>query len=65
MIVLLTRMLAEIDALWNEVTTHNRAQPIPDDRKTRVSFYFGQHVQDGESASLLADHRGSQTVETV
>jgi len=48
---LLTRLRAEVDALWAEVTAHNRAHPVADDQRTRVSFYFGQDVREGDPAS--------------
>jgi hypothetical protein len=35
---LLTRMRGDVDALWQEVSDWNRAHPIPDEHKTRVSF---------------------------
>jgi predicted acetyltransferase len=47
---LLTRLRAEVDALWNEVAEYNRAHPVPDEAKTKVSFYFGQNVQDAVPA---------------
>jgi hypothetical protein len=54
---LLTRMRAEMDALWEEVAGYNRAHPVPDERKTKVSFYFGQNVQDGEAAADAVEPR--------
>ena len=48
---LLTRMRGEVDALWQEVSSHNRAHPVADELKTRVSFYFGQNVQENEPAA--------------
>jgi hypothetical protein len=47
---LLTRTRAEVDALWNEVASYNRAHPVADEQKTKVSFYFGQNVQDRGTA---------------
>jgi hypothetical protein len=47
---LLKRVRTELNDLWNDVQTYNELHPIPDDRKTEVSFYFGQCVteQDDE-----------------
>jgi hypothetical protein len=42
---LLSRTRTEIDALWDEVSGYNRAHPVADERKRKVSFYFGQNVQ--------------------
>jgi hypothetical protein len=54
---LLTRTRSDLDALWHEVSTHNRAHPIPDEQKTRVSFYFGQNVQENDSSKdTVAEH---------
>jgi DNA-binding Lrp family transcriptional regulator len=47
---LLTRMRKELDALWEEASGYNRQHPVRDDRKTRVSFYFGQNVHESEAA---------------
>lgn len=33
-----------LNALWAEVSEHNRAHPIPDEAATRVTFYCGQNV---------------------
>jgi hypothetical protein len=53
---LLGKTRAEIDALWDEVSSYNRAHPVPDERKTKVSFYFGQNVDDnGTPARHAAD----------
>jgi len=52
---LLTRMRGEVDALWQEVSTRNRAHPIRDEQKTRVSFYFGQNVHENDAATDTPD----------
>ena len=59
---LLTRMRGELDALWAEVSAYNRAQPIPDDERTRVSFYFGQNVRESDPAK---DSQPSPPTETT
>lgn len=41
---LLKRVRAELNELWSDVQGYNELHPIPDERKTEVSFYFGQCV---------------------
>jgi hypothetical protein len=53
-LALLSRTRMQIDALWEEVSGYNRANPVPDERKTKVSFYFGQNVQDGHPPCTAA-----------
>jgi hypothetical protein len=43
---LLRRVRTEVNALWEEVQRHNREHPLPADGATRVSFYFGQSIED-------------------
>lgn len=45
---LLARTRAQVDALWEEVAGYNAAHPVPDERKNKVSFYFGQNVERPE-----------------
>jgi hypothetical protein len=44
-----------LDALLRKVTEHNRAQPIAEEERTKVTFYFGQNViepaRDGNEVS--------------
>lgn len=50
---LLRRVRAEVNALWEEVARYNREHPPPAEGATRVSFYFGQSIEDdgdGEAA---------------
>jgi hypothetical protein len=60
---LLARFRDEIDAFWNEVAAYNRTHPVPDERKTKVSFYFGQNVQtaSGESGGGHEQIAGSES----
>lgn len=43
---LLRRVRADVNELWNEVTEYNRSQPVGEDKRIRVYFYFGQTVED-------------------
>jgi hypothetical protein len=49
---LLARTRADVNRLWKDVSEHNRAHGIDDDRRIEVTFYFGQHVasDDGPAA---------------
>ena len=47
---LLARTRTDVNALWERVAQHNKQHPLPDDQKTKVSFYFGQNVQEQEAA---------------
>lgn len=40
-----------LDALLAEVTEYNREHPVDEDRRTRVTFYFGQYVVEPASNS--------------
>jgi hypothetical protein len=42
---LLARVRAEVNEVWNRVLAANEAHPAPEDRKTKVLFYFGQTVE--------------------
>lgn len=37
-------------ALWQKVTEHNIAHPVPEDERTVVTFYFGQMVRRPDEA---------------
>jgi hypothetical protein len=58
---LLRVVRALVNELWNRVAAHNRAHPIPDQDKVKVTFYLGQNVERSESegseppAALEAD----------
>jgi len=60
----LGRMRAEFDAFWNEVAAYNRAHPVPDVRKTKVSFYFGQNVQAAAENNGRGDAEGDEQMQT-
>jgi hypothetical protein len=46
---LLARVRADVNELWNRVVAFNREHPVPDERKAKVSFYFGQNVERPDS----------------
>jgi hypothetical protein len=41
---LLSQVRTQVSELWDEVRTYNQEHPVPDERKQRVAFYFGQSV---------------------
>jgi predicted transcriptional regulator len=46
---------AQANALWQQVAAHNKANPIPDEQKVKVTFYFGQSVVEaGEHEGKVA-----------
>lgn len=54
---LLERTRTEIEALWAEVSEWNTKHPPPEDA-SKVTFYFGQHVNLDETAH--AEHSGGE-----
>jgi hypothetical protein len=42
---LLARVRTLVNELWSEVSEHNQAHPIPEERAAVVTFYFGQCVE--------------------
>jgi hypothetical protein len=58
---LLRTVRGDVNRLWEKVAAHNRENPIPESRKRKVHFYFGQTVQDAvletppEGAATAAD----------
>jgi len=47
---LLKYVRAEANDLWNKVQEHNEENPIPEDARTEVSFYFGQSTVSHDEA---------------
>jgi hypothetical protein len=45
---LLRRVRADVNELWSRVGEHNERQPIADEDKELVTFYFGQNAEDVE-----------------
>jgi len=45
---LLKRVRSEVNALWDQVQAYNQENPVPEDTKMEVSFYFGQCVTTAE-----------------
>ena len=41
----LSRVRADLNALWSRVSAHNREHPAPEHERTKVTFYFGQHIE--------------------
>ena len=57
---LLERVRTDVNALWSKVAAHNKAHPIPDADKFKVTFYFGQTVdQVEEPGETAADGPGA------
>jgi hypothetical protein len=46
---LLKIVRAQVNALWLQVSEHNRANPIEEERKIKVTFYLGQNVETPEA----------------
>jgi hypothetical protein len=42
---LLRSMRAQVNELWGRLSAHNRAHPIADADKVKVTFYLGQNVE--------------------
>jgi hypothetical protein len=42
---LLARVRAEVNAVWERHSAHNRQHPIAEDERVQVTFYFGQNVE--------------------
>jgi hypothetical protein len=45
---LLQRVRAEVNELWARVREENARLPIPERERERVTFYFGQYVEDAD-----------------
>jgi hypothetical protein len=52
---LLARIRGDVNELWTRVSSHNRANPIADDVKRKVTFYFGQNVQENDELAAGDD----------
>ena len=46
---LLRRVRKDVNELWTRVGEHNEQHPTPEAEKERVTFYFGQNVEESES----------------
>lgn len=49
---LLREVRARVDALWRDVRATNAARPVADDERIKVTFYFGQNVDDLDAALI-------------
>lgn len=47
---LLHRTRTELNALWREVEDYNAQHPVPEDCMQRVTFYFGQVVEESDES---------------
>jgi transposase len=47
----LGRVRRELNEIWQRHSAHNRAHPIPDDERIRVTFYFGQNLETAQETS--------------
>jgi hypothetical protein len=45
-LALLARTRADVNQVWDRVIEHNRQHPPPAEHLRRVTFYFGQNVED-------------------
>jgi hypothetical protein len=45
---LLARVRQDANALWSRLKEHNEKQPIAEEQRRRVVFYFGQDVEEGD-----------------
>ena len=46
---LLQRVRQDVNVLWMAVDAYDKANPIPEEEKTRVVFYFGQYMDEPDS----------------
>lgn len=58
---LLGRVRGEVNTLWNRVRARNEARPIDDSERIKVTFYFGQGVDDLEAAERATDDSRAET----
>lgn len=60
---LLRGMRAQVNELWGRLSAHNRAHPIADADKVKVTFYLGQNVErpeEGNGGSPPSSHAQHQ-----
>ena len=46
---LLQRVRQDVNVLWMAVDAYDKANPIPEEEKTRLVFYFGQYMDEPDS----------------
>jgi hypothetical protein len=53
----------QLNQLWAQVRETNAKEPVPEEQRIRVTFYFGQNVDDleGASVALQADTASSSS----
>lgn len=52
---LLGAVRAQVNEVWNRLAAYNREHPMPDVKKTKVTFYLGQNVERPEPDSTESD----------
>jgi hypothetical protein len=55
-LALLADVRQRVNALWNEVEAHNLRNPLDDDTRERVFFYFGQYLEDRDESPAATVH---------
>ncbi len=48
---LLKHIRAEINALWESVENYNRSNPVPEEQKDKVTFYYGQNLESRDDST--------------
>ena len=62
-LALLADVRQRVNALWNEVEAHNLRNPLDDDTRERVFFYFGQYLENrDENQESMAPAGGDPDV---
>jgi hypothetical protein len=55
---LLETIRAQLNQVWNAVRQANEARPVSDEERIKVTFYFGQNVDDVEAARRSLERAG-------
>jgi hypothetical protein len=48
---LLKHIRNELNALWESVENYNRANPVPEEQKDKVTFYYGQNLESRDEST--------------
>lgn len=57
---LLEQVRKQVNEVWNNVRQINQTRPVSDDERIKVTFYFGQNVDEVESARRVLDARAPE-----